>query len=99
MIWLGWDPRGVNLSTPTITCGFDSLDELQSFYNSTVLTVGVEAHGNFTDQGDIDNFYNQLDQTDADLVRIGQKCNDSDGAFLKYMGTVSPSTQLPRAFL
>lgn len=89
MIPSGWDPRGVNLSTPTITCGFNSIDEVNSFFHSVPLTIGVEAHGNFTDQNDIDNLYNQVNETDADLLAFGQKCNESDGAFLKFMGTVS----------
>lgn len=43
----------------------------------------------FTDQDDLDSFFSKVNETDAKIVETGQKCMDSDGAFLKYMGTVS----------
>ena len=50
---------------------------------------GIEARGNFTDQDDVDSFLSKVNETDAKMVELGQKCVESDGAFLKYMGTVS----------
>ena len=43
----------------------------------------------FTDQDDLDSFFSKVNETDAKIVETGQKCMESDGAFLKYMGTVS----------
>jgi hypothetical protein len=73
---------------PQISCGFTSDVELGQFWNSSIPGPVVEARGNFTDQGDLDAFFGGLNETDAKLVQFGQKCSDSDGAFLKYMGAV-----------
>jgi hypothetical protein len=53
------------------------------------LSVGVEARGNFTDQDELDSFFSKVNETDAKILEMGQKCLEADGAFLKYMGTVS----------
>lgn len=74
--------------SPRFTCGFKTQDEFTGFFNNTIINTGIEARGNFTDSGDLTHFYSTVDTTDAILKKIGQKCNDADGSFLKYMGTV-----------
>jgi hypothetical protein len=56
---------------------------------NTVPRVGVEARGNFTNQLDLDAFFSMANSTDNTLVEFGKICVETDGTFLKYMGTVS----------
>lgn len=51
--------------------------------------VGVEARGSFIDPEDVDNFFSKVNETDAKIVQTGQQCLQTDGSFLKFMGTVS----------
>ena len=71
---------------------------LNQFLGNTVLWVGIEARGNFTDQDDLDSF-SKVNEADAKIVEMGQKCLESDGAFLKYMGTVSSRPYIPSSFI
>jgi hypothetical protein len=73
---------------PQISCGFTSEDALSQFYNGTILANGIEARGNFTDQDDLNGFFASLNQTNTKLEEFGQKCMETNGAFLKYIGTV-----------
>ena len=65
------------------------MDSVNQFLGNTILSVGIEARGNFTDKDDLDFFFSKVNETDAKFVQTGQRCLESDGAFLKYMGTVS----------
>jgi hypothetical protein len=81
----------VNLTAPSISCGFPTDDALDSFWNTTIPGLeGAEARGNFTDVGDLNSFYSRDAETEAVLKEFGERCVESDGAFLKYMGTVGP---------
>ena len=73
---------------PQLSCGFTSLESLEQFFGNSVVLNGIEARGNFTDQGDLDAFFAKVNETDAQLSAAGQRCLDTDGSFLKYMGTV-----------
>ncbi|KIJ35883.1 hypothetical protein M422DRAFT_261838 [Sphaerobolus stellatus SS14] len=53
---VGWDPRGFNQTSPTLTCGFRAHDELQAFFNGTIINDGIEV-GNFTGKSDLDRFF------------------------------------------
>ncbi|KIJ35882.1 hypothetical protein M422DRAFT_261837 [Sphaerobolus stellatus SS14] len=86
---VGWDPRGINQTSPKLTCGFQSLEEQQGFFNGTIINDGIEAHGNFTDESDLHRFFSTLNQTDSILRRFGQKCIEDNGSFLKYLGTTA----------
>ncbi|KAF8586191.1 alpha/beta-hydrolase [Ramaria rubella] len=87
---ISWDPRGVNGSTPQISCGFTTAESFAEFFGNSIGPVaGVEARGNFTDQDDIDSFFSMVNATDAKFVETGQKCLESDGDFLPFMGTTS----------
>ena len=86
-----------SVGRPQISCGFTTLDSFDQFLGNSVFGVGIEARGNFTDQDDLDSFFSKVNETDATIVEAGQKCLKSDGAFLKYMGTVSPSPYIPFA--
>lgn len=59
-----------------------------SFLGNSTPLVGFEARGNFTDQDDIRDFFANVNATDAMLLRMGKRCLETDGSFLKYMGTV-----------
>ena len=84
-----------SVGRPQISCGFTTLDSRNQFLGNTVLSVGIEARGNFTDRDDVDSFFSKVNETDAKIVEMGQKCLESDGAFLKYMGTVSSRPYVP----
>ncbi|KAF8588805.1 hypothetical protein K439DRAFT_1613302 [Ramaria rubella] len=73
---VSWDPRGVNQTRPQLSCGFTTLDSLEEFVGNTIPLI-------------LDSFFSQVNVTDATLSRIGEKCMESDGAFLKYMGTTA----------
>ncbi|KAF8582474.1 alpha/beta-hydrolase [Ramaria rubella] len=86
---VSWDPRGVNQSRPQISCGFTSQESMAQFFGDTIPFVGFEARGNFTDADDLNAFFSRVNETDAKIVQTGQRCLDTDGAFLKYMGTAA----------
>jgi hypothetical protein len=75
---------------PQISCGFTTLESYTNFFAGTIPQggTGIEARGNFTDPDDLAAFFNQVNATDAIFNKTGQACMESDGAFLKYMGTV-----------
>ncbi|CAE6390842.1 unnamed protein product, partial [Rhizoctonia solani] len=56
---VSWDPRGVGHSIPRADC-FKSKTEENAFWEGTIPRAGLEARGNFTDQRDIDAFYEQV---------------------------------------
>ncbi|KIJ31436.1 hypothetical protein M422DRAFT_36207 [Sphaerobolus stellatus SS14] len=85
---VGWDPRGFNQTVPNLTCGFESVQERQDFFNGTVINDGIEVRGNFTGKNDLESFFSTLTQTDAILERFGQKCAEGN-PFLKYLGTTA----------
>jgi hypothetical protein len=75
---------------PRISCGFETTSALAQFFANAIPLVGVEAAGTFMGQADLESFLSMVNTTDETLTKGGQKCLDVDGAFLKYMGTVSP---------
>lgn len=77
-----------NDTSPQISCGFTSLDSYVQFLGNSIPLVGFEAQGNFTNRDDIDAFFAKVTETDAILEQMGQRCQETDGSFLKYMGTV-----------
>ncbi|KAF8703119.1 MEROPS serine peptidase family S33, partial [Rhizoctonia solani] len=60
----GWDPRGVGSSVPRAEC-FKTAAEEAAFWEGTIPHAGLEARGNFTDQHDLDVFYEQYIGTAA----------------------------------
>ncbi|KAF8309550.1 hypothetical protein DL93DRAFT_2170251 [Clavulina sp. PMI_390] len=91
---VSWDPRGVGLSLPAITC-FSSPAEANSLVanNSILFHGGAEAYGNFTNPAgnDPDELaaLSQENITDTHLQAIGAACLQAHGANLSYIGTAA----------
>ncbi|KEP51999.1 putative hydrolase [Rhizoctonia solani 123E] len=85
---VGWDPRGVGLSHPRAEC-FKTATEERSFWEGTIPDAGLEARGNFTDQHDIDVFYEQVDEVDVLLKKVGKKCLEYSPDTWQYIGTAA----------
>lgn len=82
-----------------MTCGFESTEDLNGFFNGTIINNGIEVHGNFTDQQDIDRFFSTMEETDSILTKFGNKCAKENAEFLKYLGTVRYIPFLTLTFL
>ncbi|KAF8319322.1 hypothetical protein DL93DRAFT_2074926 [Clavulina sp. PMI_390] len=91
---VSWDPRGVGLTTPAITC-FGSTEEANRLIanNSILSNGGAEAYGNFTnparDDPDELNALSKEDITDKELGNIAAACLNKHGANLSYIGTAA----------
>ncbi|KIJ54045.1 hypothetical protein M422DRAFT_775291 [Sphaerobolus stellatus SS14] len=86
---LGWDPRGINGSSPKFSCGFETIDEFNSFVANSFFTDGFEARGNLSHPEDLQRFFASVPAADDLITRLSQKCAQANGGFLKYMGTPS----------
>ena len=90
MVYLIYSPCLSQWRTrPRINCGFNTTSALDRVFANTVPGAGVEARDNFTNQVDLDNFFSMVNATDETVVQTGDMCVETNGAFLKYMGTVS----------
>ncbi|KDN48830.1 hypothetical protein RSAG8_02817, partial [Rhizoctonia solani AG-8 WAC10335] len=85
---VSWDPRGVGETVPRAEC-FTTGTEENAFWEGTIPRAGLEARGNFTDQADIDAFYEQVDEVDGLLKRLGQKCVEYSPDTFQYIGTAA----------
>ncbi|CEL58766.1 Putative hydrolase Mb2247c OS=Mycobacterium bovis (strain ATCC BAA-935 / AF2122/97) GN=Mb2247c PE=3 SV=1 [Rhizoctonia solani AG-1 IB] len=86
---VGWDPRGVGLTTPRTAC-FQTRAEENTFWNGSIAQpslFGPEFRGNFTSQTDLDAFYEKVNQTDTLLQRIGEQCLTYSPNTFQYVGT------------
>ncbi|KEP46988.1 putative hydrolase [Rhizoctonia solani 123E] len=85
---VSWDPRGIGKTVPRAEC-FTTGTEENAFWEGTIPRAGLEARGNFTDQGDIDAFYEQVDEVDHLLTQLGQKCVAYSPDTFQYIGTAA----------
>ncbi|CAE6452473.1 unnamed protein product [Rhizoctonia solani] len=85
---LSWDPRGIGLSVPRADC-FKTGTEENSFWEGTIPRAGLEARGNFTDQRDLDAFYEQADEVDVLLEELGKRCIAYSPDTFQYIGTAA----------
>ncbi|KAF8319324.1 hypothetical protein DL93DRAFT_2132371, partial [Clavulina sp. PMI_390] len=91
---VSWDPRGVGLTTPSITC-FSSIAEANGLVanNSILSNGGAEAYGNFTNPaGDDPDELAALAQeaiTDTHLEGVAAACLKMHGNNLSYVGTAA----------
>ena len=84
----GWDPRGVGLSVPRAEC-FKTGSEENAFWEGTIPYTGLEARGNFTDQRELGEFYEQADEVDVLLEEYGKRCVEYSPNTLQYVGTAA----------
>ncbi|CCO31841.1 hypothetical protein BN14_05891 [Rhizoctonia solani AG-1 IB] len=85
---VSWDPRGVGRSLPRAEC-FKSGTEENAFWEGTIPRAGLEARGNFTEQRDVDAFYEQVDEVDVLLEELGKKCIAYSPDTFQYIGTAA----------
>ncbi|QRW17406.1 Abhydrolase domain-containing protein [Rhizoctonia solani] len=85
---LSWDPRGVGLTVPRADC-FKTGTEEKAFWEGTIPRAGLEARGNFTDQRDLDAFYEQADEVDVLLEELGKRCIAYSPDTFQYIGTAA----------
>ncbi|CCO33747.1 Putative hydrolase Mb2247c OS=Mycobacterium bovis (strain ATCC BAA-935 / AF2122/97) GN=Mb2247c PE=3 SV=1 [Rhizoctonia solani AG-1 IB] len=85
---LSWDPRGVGKSVPRAAC-FKTAAEEAAFWNGTIPHAGLEARGNFTDQRDLDEFYEQVDEVDVLLEELGKRCVAFSPDTFEYIGSAA----------
>ncbi|CAE6509951.1 unnamed protein product [Rhizoctonia solani] len=85
---VSWDPRGIGLTVPRANC-FKTGTEENAFWEGTIPRAGLEARGNFTDQRDIDAFYEQVDEVDRLLKELGEKCVAYSPDTFQYIGTAA----------
>jgi len=73
-----------------VTC-FSTYAEEVAFWNNTVVfSINETISTNFTDPGELLEFYSHVPETDAKLEEFGQRCSGSEGGpYLKYVGTSS----------
>ncbi|KAI0820125.1 hypothetical protein BC628DRAFT_1341804 [Trametes gibbosa] len=88
---VGWDTRGVGpLTVPGDVFCFDSVEEYNTFWNSTIELDGIEFTGNFTDPEDIHSLLAQANTMQHKYEELGQRClRHPTGRFLKYVGTAA----------
>ncbi|GAB1525263.1 hypothetical protein RhiTH_008421 [Rhizoctonia solani] len=85
---LSWDPRGVGLTVPRADCPKTGTEE-KAFWEGTIPRAGLEARGNFTDQRDLDAFYEQADEVDVLLEELGKRCIAYSPDTFQYIGTAA----------
>ncbi|CAE7233901.1 unnamed protein product [Rhizoctonia solani] len=85
---VSWDPRGVGQSVPRADC-FATGTEENLFWDGTIPRTGIEARGNFTNQADIDAFYDQVGEVDTLLKEIGKQCVAYSPDTFQYIGTAA----------
>ncbi|CAE6461451.1 unnamed protein product [Rhizoctonia solani] len=85
---VSWDPRGVGETVPRADC-FATGTEENLFWEGTIPRAGLEARGNFTDQVDIDAFYEQVDEVDVLLEELGKRCVAYSPDTFQYIGTAA----------
>ncbi|KAJ1300924.1 hypothetical protein OPQ81_003350 [Rhizoctonia solani] len=85
---LSWDPRGVGKTVPRADC-FKTGTEEEAFWEGTIPRAGLEARGNFTDQRDLDAFYEQVGEVDVLLEEIGKRCVAYSPDTFQYIGTAA----------
>ncbi|KAJ1307669.1 hypothetical protein OPQ81_001762 [Rhizoctonia solani] len=85
---VSWDPRGIGNSIPRADC-FATGTEENLFWEGTIPRAGLEARGNFTDQVDIDAFYEQVDEVDVLLEELGKRCVAYSPDTFQYIGTAA----------
>ncbi|CAE6422740.1 unnamed protein product [Rhizoctonia solani] len=85
---VSWDPRGIGKTVPRAEC-FTTGTEENAFWEGTIPRAGLEARGNFTDQVDIDAFYEQVDEVDDLLTQLGQQCVEYSPDTFQYIGTAA----------
>lgn len=84
----GWDPRGIGYTVPRADC-FKTGTEENAFWEGTIPRAGLEARGNFTEQSNLDEFYEQVDEVDELLEELGQKCVAYSPDTFQYIGTAA----------
>ncbi|OSC97433.1 alpha/beta-hydrolase [Trametes coccinea BRFM310] len=87
---VSWDPRGVGPYTypGDVFCLSD--EESATFWNGSIEVTGINWLGNFTNQTDLNNFYNQGPIIDRQYRALAEKClQTSNGTNLRYIGTAS----------
>ncbi|QRV81574.1 tRNA-dihydrouridine synthase 4 [Ceratobasidium sp. AG-Ba] len=85
---VSWDPRGVGLTHPRSGCFNTSIEE-QAFWERTIPYNGLEARGDFTDQADLDAFFDQVPKVDELMVKLGRKCLQYSPDTFQYVGTTA----------
>ncbi|CAE6456002.1 unnamed protein product [Rhizoctonia solani] len=85
---ISWDPRGIGLTIPRADC-FKTGTEESTFWEGTIPNAGLEARGNFTDQRDLDAFYEQADEVDLLLEELGKRCVAYSPNTFQYIGTAA----------
>ncbi|CAE6440885.1 unnamed protein product [Rhizoctonia solani] len=83
-----WDPRGIGEAVPRADC-FATATEENLFWEGTIPRAGLEARGNFTDQVDIDAFYEQVDEVDVLLEELGKRCVAYSPDTFQYIGSAA----------
>ncbi|RPD70207.1 alpha/beta-hydrolase [Lentinus tigrinus ALCF2SS1-7] len=93
---VSWDPRGVgSLTVPGDVFCFDSLEDIQAFFNGTIELQGIEMTGNFTDAADIQALLAQAGTMQQKYEGLAQRCSQhSDGKYLQYIGTAATARDL-----
>ncbi|KAL5634901.1 hypothetical protein ACGC1H_002804 [Rhizoctonia solani] len=85
---VSWDPRGIGLTVPRAAC-FKTGTEENAFWEGTIPRTGLEARGNFTDQYDLDQFYEQVDEVDLLLGELGKRCVAYSPDTFQYIGSAA----------
>ncbi|KAF8604272.1 alpha/beta-hydrolase [Ceratobasidium sp. AG-I] len=85
---VSWDPRGVGYTVPRADC-FKTGTEENSFWEGTIPRAGLEARGNFTDPIDLEEFYSQVDEVDALLKELGERCVAYSPDTYQYLGSAA----------
>ncbi|CAE6500443.1 unnamed protein product [Rhizoctonia solani] len=85
---VSWDPRGIGLTVPRAAC-FKTGTEENAFWEGTIPRAGLEARGNFTDQYDLDQFYEQVDEVDLLLGELGKRCVAYSPDTFQYIGSAA----------
>ncbi|CAE6474631.1 unnamed protein product [Rhizoctonia solani] len=85
---VSWDPRGIGQTVPRADC-FATGTEENLFWEGTIPRAGLEARGNFTDQVDIDAFYEQEDEVDVLLEELGKRCVAYSPDTFQYIGSAA----------
>ncbi|KAG9105175.1 hypothetical protein FRC07_009539 [Ceratobasidium sp. 392] len=85
---VSWDPRGVGLTVPRADCFATAVEE-NAFWEGTIPRAGLEARGNFTDQRDLEAFYEQVPEVDRLLIELGKKCVEYSPDTFQYVGSAA----------
>ncbi|KAG8790101.1 hypothetical protein FRC19_004519 [Serendipita sp. 401] len=83
---ISWDPRGVGGSGPNITF-FSGESDYDAFWNPLFGGGHVGAHGNLTQQSDVDLLMTQVSTYDGVAQSLNQRMIERNGESLKYVGT------------